>query len=104
MCTYILLLVIAYSLVVCTSDSSLLSPLPSPPSFLSVSQANVNSRGGSHKRTPLHYASLNNHVATATTLLAAGANEYARDADGLTALNLSMGGDMCKLLHKVSLL
>ena len=101
---YILLLVIIYSLVVRTSHSSSFPPLPSLPALLFVSQANVNSRGGSHKRTPLHYASLNNHVATAATLLAAGANEYARDADGLTALNLSMGGDMCKLLHKVSLL
>ena len=61
----------------------------------------MNSRGGSHKRTPLHYASLYNHVAIATKLLAAGANEHARDDGGLTALNLSMGGDMCKLLHKV---
>ena len=64
----------------------------------------MNSRGGSKKWTPLHYASLNNHVAVATTLLAAGASECARDAEGLTPLNLSMGGDMCKLLHKVTIL
>ena len=62
----------------------------------------MNSRGGGHKRTPLHYASLYNHVGIATTLLAAGASEVARDSGGLTPLNLSMGGDMCKLLHKVS--
>lgn len=71
------------------------------PSISLFSQANVNSRGGSRLRTPLHYASLYNHVAIATSLLAAGANEFTRDADGLTALNLSMGGEMCKLLHKV---
>ena len=51
--------------------------------------------------TPLHYASLNNHVAIATILLEAGANEFARDLGGYTPLNLCMGGDMCKLLHKV---
>ena len=65
------------------------------------SQANVNARGGSHQRTALHYASLNNHVAIATILLEAGANEFARDMSGYTPLNLCMGGDMCKLLHKV---
>jgi ankyrin repeat protein len=68
--------------------------------LLLASGANVNSRGGGHKRTPLHYASLYNHVGIATTLLAAGASEVARDSGGLTPLNLSMGGDMCKLLHK----
>ena len=69
------------------------------PAFLS--QANVNARGGSRQRTPLHYASLNNHVALATILLEVGANEFARDLGGYTPLNLCMGGDMCKLLHKV---
>lgn len=34
-------------------------------------------------------------------LLEAGANEYSRDAYGYTPLNLSMGGEMCKLLHHV---
>ena len=67
-------------------------------------QANVNARGGSQQRTPLHYASLSNNVAIATILLAAGANEFSRDATGLTALNLSMGGEMCRLLHKVALI
>ena len=83
-------------------------PLPSlsppPPCFLGVHthpQANVNARGGSRQRTPLHYASLNNHVAIATILLEVGANEFARDLGGYTPLNLCMGGDMCKLLHKV---
>lgn len=39
----------------------------------------------------------------AQILLAPGveADEEALDADGHTALNLSMGGDMCRLLHKV---
>ena len=62
----------------------------------------MNARGGSRQRTALHYASLNNHVAVATTLLEAGANEFSRDSGGYTPLNLCMGGDMCKLLHKVS--
>ena len=63
----------------------------------------MNAKGGSHQRTPLHYASLNNHVGVAKLLLSAGANEYARDSGGYTPLNLSLGGDMCKLLHKVSM-
>jgi hypothetical protein len=62
----------------------------------------VNAKGGSHHRTPLHYASINNHVGVAKLLLNAGANEYARDSGGYTPLNLSLGGEMCKLLHKVS--
>ena len=62
----------------------------------------MSARGGSRQRTALHYASLHNHVAIATALLEAGASEFARDAAGLTPLNLSMGGDMCKLLHRVS--
>lgn len=65
-------------------------------------QANVNAKGGSHQRTPLHYASLNNHVGVAKLLLDGGANEYARDSGGYTPLNLSLGGEMCKLLHKVN--
>ena len=95
----------------CLPTSALFPPLPlcslplphalsaSIPTFLS--QANVNARGGSRQRTPLHYASLNNHVALATILLEVGANEFARDLGGYTPLNLCMGGDMCKLLHKV---
>ena len=83
-------------------------PLPSlsspPPCFLGVHtrpQANVNARGGSRQGIPLHYASLKNHVAIATILLEAGANEFARDLGGYTPLNLCIGRDMCKLLHKV---
>lgn len=68
---------------------------------LIILQANINNKGGSRLRTPLHYASLNNHVKLAAMLLEAGANEFARDLYGYTPLNLSMGGDMCKLLHKV---
>lgn len=52
-------------------------------------------------RTPLHYASVNDHVGVAMILLEAGANEHARDSGGYSSLNLSMGGKMCKLLHKV---
>ncbi len=59
-------------------------------------------RGGSRQRTSLHYASLNNHVAVAAILLRAGANVFARDAGGYSPLNLCLGGEMCKLLHKVS--
>ena len=70
--------------------------------YPSLPQANVNARGGSRQRSALHYASLNNHVAVATVLLEAGANEFSRDSGGYTPLNLCMGGDMCKLLHKVS--
>ena len=62
----------------------------------------MNSKGGNHQRTPLHYASINNHVGVAKLLLDAGANEFARDSGGYTPLNLSLGGEMCKLLHKVS--
>ena len=65
-------------------------------------QADVHARGGSRQRTALHYASLHNHIAVATRLLSAGANEHCCDATGQTALNLSMGGEMCKLLHKVA--
>ena len=64
-------------------------------------QVNVNAEGGSRQRTPLHYASLNDHVDVAKSLLKAGANEFARDSGGYTPLNLSLGGEMCKLLHKV---
>lgn len=74
--------------------------IPAPP-LAPPPQADVNAKGGSRQRTPLHYASLNNHVAIATVLLQAGANEFARDSGGYTPLNLSMGGEMCKLLHKV---
>ncbi len=69
--------------------------------FFNVCQADINSRGGSRKRTPLHYASLHNHVEVAKLLLEAGANEFTRDAGGYTPLNLSNGGKMCTLLHKV---
>lgn len=62
----------------------------------------MNFKGGNHQRTPLHYASINNHVGVAKLLLDAGANEFARDSGGYTPLNLSLGGEMCKLLHKVS--
>ena len=62
----------------------------------------MNSKGGNHQRTPLHYASINNHVGVAKLLLDAGANEFARDSGGYTPLNLSLGGEMCKMLHKVS--
>lgn len=62
----------------------------------------MNAKGGSHQRTPLHYASLNNHVGVAKLLLKTGANEYARDSGGYTPLNLSLGGEICKLLHKVN--
>lgn len=64
----------------------------------------MNAKGGTRLRTPLHYASLNDHVDVAMILLEAGANEFARDSGGYTPLNLSMGGKMCKLLHKVSVL
>ncbi len=63
----------------------------------------MNNKGGTRQRTPLHYASLNNHVEVSSILLEAGANEFARDAYGYTPLNLSMGGEMCKLLHKVNI-
>ena len=61
----------------------------------------MNAKGGSRLRTSLHYASLHDHVEVAVVLLEAGANEFARDSGGYTPLNLSMGGKMCKLLHKV---
>ena len=61
----------------------------------------MNGRGGSRLHTALHYASLNDHVDVAMALLEAGANEFVRDSGGYTPLNLSMGGKMCKLLHKV---
>ncbi len=61
----------------------------------------MNGRGGSRLRTALHYASLNDHVDVAMVLLEAGASEFIRDSGGYTPLNLSMGGKMCKLLHKV---
>ena len=61
----------------------------------------MNGKGGSRQRTPLHYASLKNHVEVAMLLLESGANEFARDSSGYTPLNLCMGGEMCKLLHKV---
>ncbi len=67
-------------------------------------QANVNMKGGSRQRTPLHYASLNNHVDAASVLLQVGANEFARDSGGYTPLNVCLGGEMCKLLHKVYIL
>ncbi len=63
----------------------------------------MNNKGGTRQRTPLHYASLNNYVELSSILLEAGANEFARDAYGYTPLNLSMGGEMCKLLHKVNM-
>ena len=72
---------------------------PSPPS-----QADVNSRGGTRRRTALHYASLHDHVEVAKLLLETGANEFTRDVGGYTPLNLSNGGKMCKLLHKVCML
>lgn len=65
-------------------------------------QVNVNAKGGSRQRTPLHYASLNGNVDIAQLLLSAGANEFSRDSGGYTPLNLSFGGEMCKLLHKVN--
>lgn len=68
---------------------------------IKISQADVNAKGGTRLRTPLHYASLNDHVKVAVILLDAGANEFAHDAGGYTPLNLSKGGKMCKLLHKV---
>ena len=57
--------------------------------------------GGKSQRTALHYASLGNHVNVAKILLAHGANEEIVDSLGYSALNLSNGGEMCRLLHKV---
>ncbi|XP_062519809.1 poly [ADP-ribose] polymerase tankyrase-1-like isoform X2 [Corticium candelabrum] len=70
--------------------------------YLITQKADVNLTGGSRRRTPLHYASVHNRVEVARLLTAPGveANEELVDADGNTALNLSMGGDMCRLLHK----
>ncbi len=61
----------------------------------------MNSKGGTRQLTPLHYASLNDLVDVAMILLEEGANKFSRDSGGYTPLNLSMGGKMCQLLHKV---
>jgi ankyrin repeat protein len=70
--------------------------------YLIEQKADVNMVGGSHQRTALHYASVHNRVEVAQILLRpdVGANEDITDVNGHTALNLSMGGDMCRLLHK----
>ena len=61
----------------------------------------MNAKGGSRGRTALHYASLNDHLEVAVLLLQAGTNEFSRDVGGYTPLNLSKGGRMVELLHKV---
>ena len=63
-------------------------------------QADVNLVGGSRQRTALHYASAGGHSEVVQLLLTAGANEFARDSGGYTALNICRG-NACKLLHRV---
>ena len=60
----------------------------------------MNQKGGSHLRTPLHYASQGGHTHIVQLLLSAGANEFSRDIGGYTPLNLCKG-DACRLLNKV---
>ena len=57
--------------------------------------------GGRRNRTALHYASIANNVAIAKVLLKFSVDQEIVDATGYTALNLSNGGEVCRLLHKV---
>ena len=66
------------------------------------SQAFINVTGGRRNRTALHYASIANNVAIVKVLLKFNADQEIVDATGYTALNLSNGGEVCRLLHKVS--
>ena len=60
--------------------------------------------GGSHDRTPLHYASIAGHVGVARILKKANADLTIKDRDGYTAINLTKGGEMCEVLHQVHML
>ena len=71
-------------------------------SYLSYAQAFINMTGGRRNRTALHYASAANNVAIVKVLLKFNADQEVVDATGYTALNLSNGGEVCRLLHKVS--
>ena len=64
-------------------------------------QAFTNMTGGRRNRTALHYASIANNVAIVKVLLKFNADQEVIDTTGYTALNLSNGGEVCRLLHKV---
>ena len=57
--------------------------------------------GGRRNRTALHYASIANNDAIVKLLLRHNADQEIVDATGYTALNLSNGGEVCRLLHQV---
>lgn len=61
----------------------------------------MNSLGGSRNRTPLHYASISDHVGVAKMLKEAKADLTIKDKDGYTAINLINGGAMWEVLHQV---
>ena len=69
--------------------------------LISPSQAFINMTGGRRNRTALHYASIANNDAIVKLLLRHNADQEIVDATGYTALNLSNGGEVCRLLHQV---
>ena len=64
-------------------------------------QAFINITGGRRDRTALHYASIANNVEVVKVLLRFNADQELTDNTGYTALNLSNGGEVCRLLHQV---
>ena len=68
---------------------------------LPLCQADVDMKGGSRLRTPLHYAAMSGVVDIAQCLLDAGAREHTQDMLGYVALNLTDKAEMCRLLNTV---
>ncbi len=58
--------------------------------------------GGRRNRTALHYASLTNNVEVVKVLMKFNADQQIVDSMGYTALNLSNGGEICRMLHQVT--